>query len=60
MMVGWWVLIAVLVVMAVKAWARPHRAEPLHAEETLAERYARGEIAEQDYRARLAVLRERP
>lgn len=28
-------------------------------EELLAERYARGEIDEQDYRARLAVLRER-
>lgn len=30
------------------------------SEELLAERYARGEIDEQDYRARLAVLRERP
>ena len=58
MMVGWWLLIAALVVMAVKAVARPGRAYSLSAEETLAERYARGEIDEQDYRARLGVLRE--
>lgn len=59
MMVAWWLLIAALVVMAVRAVARPGKAGSAGAEQTLAERYARGEIDEGDYRARLAVLKER-
>ncbi|MBM3695531.1 MAG: hypothetical protein FJW79_06325 [Actinobacteria bacterium] len=59
MMVAWWLLIAALVVMAVRAVARPGRARAAGAEETLADRYARGEIDEADYRVRMAVLKER-
>jgi putative membrane protein len=43
------------------AWRREHeRLGPGSGEAVLAERYARGEISEDDYRQRLAVLRERP
>jgi putative membrane protein len=59
MMVAWWLLIAALVVLAVRAVSRPGRATSAAAEATLAERYARGEIDEPEFRARLAVLKER-
>jgi putative membrane protein len=41
-------------------WRRDHElAGRRSGESVLAERYARGEIGEEDYRQRLAVLRER-
>ncbi|HZD18006.1 MAG TPA: SHOCT domain-containing protein [Actinomycetota bacterium] len=68
---GWWwifpfawiVLIALFWTFAWRGhwWGR--RAESWHdarsPESVLGERYARGEIDEQEYRSRLAVLRER-
>lgn len=42
-------------------WRREHDLRgPGSGEAVLAERYARGEISEEDYRQRRAVLRERP
>jgi putative membrane protein len=42
-------------------WRREHEFHGrASGESVLAERYARGEISEEDYRQRLAVLRERP
>lgn len=42
-------------------WRREHEWRGRGSGEAVfAERYARGEISEEDYRQRLAVLRERP
>ncbi len=55
-----WLLLATVVVFAVfrsrRAWWR-QSAGP-SAESVLSERYARGEIDEDEYRARLSVLKE--
>jgi putative membrane protein len=68
---GWWILfpiawfllfwgvIATVLVVGFRrrrAFFRPGRS----GESVLAERYARGEVTEQEYRDRLAVLREPP
>lgn len=65
----WWIFplawIALIALFWTLAWRGPwrRRAEPLHEarapEAVLGERYARGEIDEEEYRKRLAVLRER-
>ena len=64
-MIAFWLLVIAAIVLIVRAIAgrqqapaRPE-ASATDAERILAERYARGEIDEQEYRARLAVLKER-
>lgn len=69
MMVVFWGLLITGVVALVRYAGGPRRAdqpggagtppEPGRAEDVLAERYARGEIDEDEYRRRLATLRER-
>ena len=59
MMFGWLLLVAALVTVLVRAFERRDQAPPVSdAEQVLAGRYARGEIDETEYRARLAVLKE--
>ncbi|WP_235465941.1 SHOCT domain-containing protein [Streptomyces platensis] len=61
-------LLFVIALLIVRALGRssPTRGEPPahrggpHAEQILAERYARGEIDEEEYRRRLATLRGTP
>jgi putative membrane protein len=66
---GWWPIFPLLwllffgvVIFALfrsrRGWARWHAGQS--AEGVLGERYARGEIGEDEYRERLTVLRERP
>jgi putative membrane protein len=66
---GWWALYPIvwffLIVGAIYFFGRRirrhHHQRPFQAgEAVLAERYARGEITEQEYRDRLGVLRQRP
>ena len=60
MMMLWWLI--VLLVIAGVVWVlvrRPGGSTPGGAEETLRERYARGEIDEEAYRRMLAELRRR-
>ncbi len=64
MMLLWVLLVVAIVVVLVGAFdrrdqARDHVAPASDAEQVLAGRYARGEIDETEYRARLAVLKER-
>ena len=59
MMIGWWLLIAAGVVLVVRAVGRQSQSTSTGgAEQVLGERYARGEIDEAEYRARLAVIKE--
>ena len=63
MMLGWLLLIAAAVIVLMRAFdrrdqVRDHVAPASDAEQVLAGRYARGEIEETEYRARLAVLKE--
>lgn len=53
-----WLLFWVCAVAAVVWWLR-RRPGRGHAEDVLAERYARGDITAEEYRERLAVLKER-
>ena len=58
-----WMLLILLIVFLVRTMnrspGRPHNAPGrLPPERVLAERFARGEIDEEEYRRRLAVLRE--
>jgi putative membrane protein len=62
LMFGFWVLVAVAVVLAVRHFSRsggrpPSAGPPPSAEQLLAERYARGEIDDEEYQRRLATLR---
>ena len=60
MMFGWLLLVVAVIVVLVRAFDRREPAAPASdAEQVLAGRYARGEIDETEYRARLAVLKER-
>lgn len=60
-MLVFWGLIAAGIVLVVRYLGRSGPAAgPGSAERILAERYARGEIDEQEYRQRLAVLRGGP
>jgi putative membrane protein len=52
-----WVLVVVGVIALVRYLRRQPSASRPAAEELLAERYARGEITEQEYQERLDVLR---
>ena len=54
---GFWIL--VLLVVRPWAWRRQGWSPSGSAEAVLAERYARGEVTEEEYRARLEVLRTR-
>ncbi len=55
-----WLVLGTIAVVAIfrfrGAWRRPVGAS---AEDVLSERYARGQIGEDEYRERLAVLKER-
>ena len=61
----WWPIIPLLfwttVALAIAFWVRRRRGwqRGPSAEDVIAERYARGEVSEAEYRERLAVLRER-
>lgn len=56
----WLLFWAALVIGAVALFGRRRRPDPVEtAAEALAERYARGDIDEDEYRERLRVLRER-
>jgi putative membrane protein len=58
--IAWLVFWAALVIGVVYVLRRPRRPNPGHAAaDALGERYARGEIDEDEYRKRLRVLRER-
>lgn len=67
-MVVFWALVVALVVWSMRSLSdrdRPHRVAPPPAhgktpEQLLAERFARGEIDEDEYLRRLAVLRSPP
>lgn len=72
MMGGWWWLTALFslvilglviggVILLLRRLDRGHSSQPATAgaEAILADRYARGDIDEQEYRQRLATLRER-
>jgi putative membrane protein len=58
---GWWILIPitfwVLVITAAVIWWRRRPASP-GPESALGEAFARGQMSEEEYRSRLAVLRE--
>lgn len=57
---AWLLVIAALVTAAVILFRRNRQHGPLYAGEArLSERFAAGEVDEQEYRERLAVLRER-
>lgn len=51
------VVVTLVVVFRRRRWDHSHGGP---AEQALGERYARGEITEQEYRQRMSVLRERP
>ena len=56
-----WLLLWGAVIVAFLRFRRGGRWQHRHgAEEVLAERYARGEIGVDEYRERLAVLKDRP
>ena len=60
MMLLWALIVVGLVVVLSRAFDRRASSDPAaDAEHVLAARFARGEIDETEYRARLAVLKER-
>jgi putative membrane protein len=59
MMLAWLLLVVAVIVVLVRVFDRRDQTAPVSdAEQVLAGRYARAEIDETDYRARLAVLKE--
>jgi len=66
-MVAFWALLITAVILAVRYLAGPRGSAAsrpafgqTRAEDLLAERFARGEIGDDEYRQRLALLREHP
>ena len=57
-MIGFWALVVWGVVAVVRGLGGPRHASPSDPEATLAERFAAGEIDEDEYRSRRDVLRE--
>jgi putative membrane protein len=57
-MLGFWGLLIALVVVLVRRPSPPDQRPHLSPEDLLAERFARGELDEDQYRHRLDVLRE--
>ena len=55
-MTAFWVLVIALVVLAFRGLSRPSSKETRTLEEILAERFARGEISEEEYEARRRTL----
>lgn len=58
--VGFWILLALLIVVLVRGLRPAARAPARRAVHLLEERYARGEITREDFLERRAVLTERP
>jgi putative membrane protein len=60
-MVAFWILVIGAIVLIVRAFggSRPGEPQSVTAEQVLAERYARGEIDDAEYRQRLSILRTR-
>jgi putative membrane protein len=66
-MVAFWALVITAVVLAIRYLTRSRSSDASaassgqnRAEDVLAERFARGEIDENEYRQRLSALREHP
>jgi len=59
-MIAFWALVVWAVVAVVRGLGGPRQASPRDPEATLAERFAAGEIDEDEYRSRRDVLRETP
>ena len=65
-MIAFWSLVVFAIVMLVRHFGRPAGTGPGvappvdNALETLRERFARGEIDEEEYQRRLALLRQKP
>lgn len=58
-MIASWALIVAIVVFAIRAFSTPDRSERTEGPKAiLDERYARGEISEDEYRERARVLEE--
>ena len=57
-MVAFWALVISMVVLAVRAWSGSSQA-PRSPSDILAERFARGEISEEEFEARRRVLEGR-
>ena len=55
-MTAFWVLVITLVVLAFRGFSRPRSERPRTPEEILAERFARGEISEEEFEARRRTL----
>jgi putative membrane protein len=53
----WLTVVVLAIVFTRKRWGRAHDGS---GEALLAERYARGEITEEEYRQRRSVIRDRP
>lgn len=59
MMIAFWGGIAAVIVIAVRAFGTPRRPEHPDAEAILRNRYARGEISEEEFQTRMNVLDRR-
>lgn len=59
-MLVFWGLVAWVAVTLVRTTSRPYDPRSGHPDEILAERYARGEIDDAEYRRRLDILRDGP
>jgi putative membrane protein len=53
---AFWVLVITLVILAARGWSRPSSEAPQGPGDILAERFARGEISEQEFRDRSRAL----
>lgn len=55
-MAAFWVLVISVVVLVVRTWFRPSSERPRTPEDILAERFARGEISQEEFEARRRTL----